>query len=99
MSSIYKDLSTEDLKTENSPSLRNSAPNPKFTGLKIAIFFSFLLSFAALAGAAYLYHQLNTERSQREALEASQVQIQEKASAFQKNAKSYSEQVEKLRAQ
>ena len=103
MSSIYKNLSSEDLKFDKTNSSFNlsdkAAKAPSLAGIKIAIFFSFILSFVGLAGAGYLYQQVNAERRQRQALEASQMQIQEKASAFQQATKKYQEQIAGLTQQ
>jgi isoleucyl-tRNA synthetase len=98
VSSIYKNLSSEDLKfSKDNPSFNSEKPkSPSLLGVKIAIALSFILSLTGLAGAGYLYQELNAERRQRQALEAAQIQIQEKASALQKNTKNYQEQISKL---
>lgn len=101
MSSVYKSLSTgEDLRIEkDSLSDLEKKLQPKSTGLKASIVITLLLSLASLAGTVYLYQSLNAERRERQALEASQVQIQEKSVSLEKGAKAYEEKITKLEEQ
>ena len=68
-------------------------------GTKIALSLAFILSLVALGAAGYLYQLVNTERRERQALEASQVQFQEKAEALQTEADHYRTEIEGLREQ
>jgi predicted RNase H-like nuclease (RuvC/YqgF family) len=96
MSSLFKTLTDEDLKL----SKPSPAPQkPRMTGYKIAIFFSFLLSLAALAGAGLLKNSLDAERSQREALEATQTQLRQKADTYEKSAEQYRVQLQQIQDQ
>lgn len=98
MSSLFKMLADEDLKFEK---MSGGGPvnAPKMTGLKIAIIVSFALSIVALAGAGFLRNSLESERKQRETLEASQTQLQQKAEAFEKAAAQYRGEIEKVQSQ
>lgn len=97
MSSLFKTLSNEDLKFEKMSGQPQQPP--KMTGVKIAVFFSFLLSVLALAGAGLLKNALEAERGQREMLEASHTQLQQKSQAFEKSAAQYRSEVEKMRSE
>ncbi len=100
MSNIYSQLTENDLnaapKKSPAPASRNSAGA---LGVKFAIALSFILSLAALAGSGLLYQNLNSESRQRRALEASQVQFEEKASSFEELADQYKEEIEHMRSQ
>lgn len=103
MSSVYKSLSTgEDLRIEKD-SLneleKKLQPAKSAAGLKVSIVITLLLSIASLAGTAYLYQSLNAERRERQALETSQIQIQEKSVSLEKSAKAYEEKIKKLEEQ
>ncbi len=101
MSSVYKSLSTgEDLRIEkDSLNELEKKLQPKSTGLKAAIIATLLLSLASLAGTAYLYQSLNAEKRERQALEASQIQIREKSVSLEKNSKAYEEKITQLEKQ
>ena len=75
------------------------SPNPKMGGVKFAIFVAFVLSLAALAGTGYLYQELNAERRQRQALEAAQVQFQDKVNAVEQTSEQYRTELERMRSQ
>ncbi len=96
MSKLFSQLSggsskdNEDLSVKSSPSAGDSGV------LKTFVIISLVLSLAALAGALYLYQSLNAESRQRQALEATQVQFQEKASALELAAGDYKAQIKAL---
>lgn len=96
MSSLFKTLADEDLKLDK---MNLQQPKPRMTGYKVAIFFSFLLSLSAIAGAAFLKYELDGERAQRLNLEASQAQLSLKADSFQKSSEDYKTQLQEIQAQ
>ena len=73
--------------------------SPSLAGIKIAIIFSFLLSMAALAGAVFLYTQIETQRGERESVEASQVDLQEKYASLENLAEGYRDEISRMRDQ
>lgn len=99
MSSLYKSLSDEDLKIEKE-SLKNFEKKLRDTSngsaLKAAVIGAFVISVVSLIGSAYLYQSLNKEKRQREALEAAQIQIREKAAAFEQDAEANKTEISKL---
>lgn len=102
MSSLYDNLSNDDLKLEKEP-LKNFPPLSKMSsagsGLHIAVIGAFLISITSLVGSVYLYQSFNKEKRQREALEAAQVQIREKATAFEQEALKNKEEMTRLSEQ
>lgn len=104
MSSTYKNLSEEDLKLENESlnALENQL-QPKAPGLgknfKVIIITGFILSLASVIGSGYLYKAINKEKRNREALEASQVQIREKAGVMELDTAKSKSEILKLRQQ
>ncbi len=105
--SSYKNLSEELKLVEKDksriPSMEKPLPDPfstpKFTGLKITVAAAFLLSLVSLAGAVSFYQVLNSEKRKREALEATQLQVQDHAAAFEKTAEQYRTEIERMREQ
>jgi hypothetical protein len=99
MSSLYKNLSDEDFKIEKE-SLRNLEKKmqepPQGAALKGFVIGAFILSIVSLVGSAYLYQSLNKEKRQREALEAAQIQIREKAASFEQAAEKNQSEMERL---
>lgn len=79
--------------------LQEQPSPPRFTGLKITVGLAFLLSLAALAGAISFYQVLNSEKRKREALEATQVQVQEKAAALENATEQYRSEIARMRQQ
>ena len=98
MSFNFKALSERSLKPNPvlEPGRAPSPYTPKTTGLKMAILFSFVLSLAALAGAGILFNDLTVEKQQREVLEASHTQLQQKSEVFEKSSNQYKTAVEKI---
>ena len=68
-------------------------------GFKTFIIGGFILSLASAAGSSYLYKVINKERRERQALEAAQVQIRERASAVEQETSQSKEEITKLREQ
>ena len=96
MSSIFAKLAQSDLK--NRRELPPVTDSSKGQGIvKIAIILSFIFSIAALITAFYLHQSMNAESRQRMALEASQVQFQEKAKSLENVINGYKEEIETLR--
>ena len=102
MSSLYKSLSDEDLKIEKE-SLKNfekKLREPSSEGaLRAAVVGAFLISLISLVGSSYLFQSLNKEKRQREAVEAAQIQIREKAAAFEQDAEKSKAEIIKLTEQ
>ncbi len=94
MSSLFRTLSQEQ--TPLHFEKKDTPPKAKNLGFKIAVVFSFIVSIIALAGAGLLRSSLETEKNQREALEAAQTQLREKADAFEKSSKDYQKQIEDI---
>ncbi len=91
-----------DLKLNKSnPSyLPASQPNsPRLIGVKISIFFVFILAAGSLAASGYLYQMLNVERRERVALEAAKVQLEDKVSALQEESSQYKDSAAKIQEQ
>lgn len=100
MSFNFKALSERTPKSNASdPGLTPAPYTPKMPGLKLAILFSFFLSFAALAGAVFLFNDLTAEKKQREVLESSQAQLQQKAEVFEKSSNTYKTDMEKIQSE
>ena len=96
MSSLYKNLSEEDLKPSSPKRTFSAVPKNSLGSVKVAIIFSFLLSFLALGGAAYLFQQMNAEKSRSQMLEAEKVQLEEKARSIQKSSQDSQDQLDAL---
>ncbi len=100
MSSVYKNLTDDDLKFEKETlkSLeKNLSPNlPSNRPLKVAIILAFIISLISLVGSISIYQSLNKERRERLALQASQEGIQEKAKIFSEAAAKSSDEAAKL---
>lgn len=82
--------------TQLDPFFRNQSGQ---TGMKLALALALILSLAALGGAGYLYQLVNSERQDRQALEASQVQFEERAQSLEAEAEHYRSEIEGMRAQ
>ena len=67
-------------------------------GLKLAVFSAFFLAVASLAGSAFLYQSLNSERRERQALEGAQDQMREKSMGLEKSSQDYKNQMNELQA-
>lgn len=104
MSSVYKNLSDEDLRTEDESlkALEKQLESPK-QGLgksfKTIILTGFILSLASVIGSGYLYKAIHKERRNREALEASQLQIREKTGVMEQDTARSKSEIMKLRRQ
>ncbi len=102
MSTVYKNLSDEDLKIENeSLNALEKQLEPKGfeKNFKTIIILGFILSLASAVGSAYLYKAINKEKRKREALEASQIQIREKAGVMEQDTARSKSEINKLRQQ
>ena len=106
MSSLYEQLTREKKKFDkNAPIFQAAVPvsdSQKFQGLlsvKIGSIIAFILSLVALTSAVYLYQSLNGERRQREALEASMIQIQENTESLRSESALHQSEAERLRTQ
>lgn len=102
MSTIYKHLVKEDIKTEKShptllPPEITSAPS--LGGIKVAIVSAFLLSFLALGIAGYLFAQLRHAHQERIGLEASLVQLRERSQSFELQSDQYRREITRMREQ
>lgn len=98
MSFNFKNLSGK-LKSEDPG--QASAPEPyvpKMAGFKLIVLFSFILSLIALVGAGVLFNDFTAEKKQRQVLEASQEQLQQKAETFEKSSGSYKAAMDKIQA-
>lgn len=109
MSSIYSQLTKEELKIEKQqPALLSTdrLGEYRLTGIKAAIVGAFILSLAALAGAGYLYQRLNSIERDRKALEAVSADIRARADIAQTKAQEleamtaqYREEIDELKSQ
>ncbi|HXV28209.1 MAG TPA: hypothetical protein VD913_04510 [bacterium] len=90
--------------------LKTSKPNPAYfvsgqpktsrlIGVKIAIFFAFVLSAASLAASGYLYQMLNAERRDRVVLDAAKIQLEDQVSALQQENTQFKDSAEKMQEQ
>lgn len=94
MSKLFSQLSGSGSKDNQDSTANSSAGN--LGAMKAVVIISLVLSLAALAGALYLYQSMNAESRQRQALEATQVQFQEKANALEAAAQDYKAQIKEL---
>ena len=100
MTSIFKNISEQDFKVEKEslknfePTLQHPQTNPWL--LTVAVGAAFIISLISLVGSVSLYQSLNKERRERQALEAGQVKMQEKAKLFEQAARTNSKEVAKL---
>lgn len=103
MSSIYQQLSDKELKFgKEAPRLAptdSKNAQPPLGLIKAAIALAFLLSLAALVGAGTIYQSLNSEKRQRQALEAAQFQLQEKANSLGAESGQYRNDISRMRDQ
>ena len=102
MSSLYKNLSDDDLNVEKEALKtleKKVQPATSNIALKAAVGLAFLLSIVSLASSGHLYQSFNKEKREREALEAAQVQIRERASAFEKDSQKSRAEIIELSAQ
>lgn len=101
MSSIYKQLSEEDVRIgrESTASSGSKIDKPRFWGIRIAVLGAFLLSLSSLIGAGFLYQSFNQERRQRQAIEAGQQLLQQKSDGFRMEINQYRAEIERMREQ
>lgn len=99
MSFNFKALSARAPKSEPLQDTERAPVSYTPKGLKFAIIFSFILSAAALAGAGILFNELTAEKKQREVLESSQAQLQEKAEVFEKSSNAYKTDMAKIQSE
>lgn len=78
------------------PGFSPQPPKTSMTGLKIAILLSFLLSITSLVGGGILFNRLAAEKLERQALEASQAQLRQKAEVFEKSSEAYKADIGKV---
>lgn len=99
MSSNFKNMSDvkiTELEEHTLKSLEGSFETKTNMKLKIAIIAAFVLAAASLAGSIYLYRELNQEKRQRAAAEASLSQLHDKAAAYEKSLKLNEAEIAKL---
>lgn len=102
MALTYKNLSEEDIKIENeSLKALEEQLQPQALGknFKVIIVTGFILSLASVIGSGYLYNAISKEKRNREAIEASQVQIREKAGIMELDTAKSKSEILKLRQQ
>ena len=103
MGSVYKNLSDDDLNIEKEAlkTLEKKIQPPSSGNgvLKIAVVAGFVLSLLSLASSGHLYQSFNKEKREREALEAAQIQIRERASASEKDSKKSQSEIAQLSTQ
>jgi hypothetical protein len=106
MSSVFKQLSDEPPKYKGVnptpikfPQSDSHSVKRKLTGLKFFIILTFFISLAALAGSGFIYQSLNNEMRQREALESSQLQLNDKAIALETETTEYRSEIERIQEQ
>lgn len=87
--------------TSAEPSSASLGPSPKsnLLGIKIAIAVSFVLSVFALGSTGLIYQSLNQEKREREVLETTQAEIQEKAAQFEDAVNEYQTMAFRMREQ
>ena len=100
----YKNLTEDELRFEKEKTFLSSLekfpfPSQRPSPLTLLIIAAFVLSLGACLTTGFLYNAVNAEKRQRQAIEASQVQIQEKAQSFEKSSTQYRAEIDRMSEQ
>jgi hypothetical protein len=97
MNPMYTDLTEPDISKIQKPSvIQTHILKPKLTGIKTALWMSFLMIGGILLAVAYLYYSVQYEGLQRRSLERSQMALNQRTSSLESVMDEYKQQIRAL---